>query len=87
MKPIALAGDEGGFVAASEGTLLNRTSPLTRTITVFLNRPPGAPVDQKLAEFLRYVLSREGQAVVAEHGGGYLPILAPFAVRELRKLD
>ena len=35
---------------------------------------------------MRYVLSREAQAAVLTEGGGYLPILAPDATKELEKL-
>jgi phosphate transport system substrate-binding protein len=48
---------------------------------------PGESTDPKLKEFLRYVLSREGQEAVQREGRGYLPMLAPFAESELRKLD
>jgi phosphate transport system substrate-binding protein len=87
VKPVPLARDDRGpFVAPTRAHVLDHSYPLTRLITIFLNRPPGQPADPKLAEFLRYVLSREGQALVAREGRGYLPILAPFAARELEKL-
>jgi phosphate transport system substrate-binding protein len=54
---------------------------------MFCNRPPGKAVDPKLREFLRYVLSRQGQQAVLREGGGYLPLLAPAAARELEKLN
>ena len=66
---------------------MNHTYPLTRIITVYLNRVPGKPVDPKLREFLRYILSCEGQHSVLREGRGYLPLLAPSAAQELRKLD
>ena len=88
VKPIALARRAGGaYVAATADTVLNHRYPLTRMITMFFNRPPGVPVDPKLREFLRYVLSRDGQEAVPRRGGGYLPMLAPFAADQLHKLD
>ncbi len=87
LKPIALASDDGKFYVPTKQNVLEHTYPLTRIITMFLDRPPGEPVDPKLAEFLRFVLSREGQAMVAEKGGGYLPMIAPFAAQQLKKLD
>jgi phosphate transport system substrate-binding protein len=44
-------------------------------------------VDPKIKEFLRYVLSREGQEAVIREGHGYLPMLAPFATKELKKVE
>jgi phosphate transport system substrate-binding protein len=88
VKPLVLAAQEGGpYVAATRETVMDHSYPLTRMITMFLNRTPGHPVEPKLKEFLRYVLSREGQEAVLRDGGGYLPMLAPFAGDELLKLE
>jgi len=87
IKVIAVAPREGGaYVMPSKESFQDRTYPLVRSIYIFLNRPPGKPLDPKLKEFLRYVLSREGQETVARNGS-YLP-LTPAVVREqLKKLD
>ena len=88
VKPVALARDEAGpFVHATEATVLDRSYPLTRLITLFLDRAPGRPVEPRLREFVRYLLGREAQEAVRRSGGGYLPVLAPFAERELEKLE
>jgi phosphate transport system substrate-binding protein len=87
IKVIAVAPREGGaYVMPSKESFQDRTYPLVRSIYIFLNRPPGKPLDPKLREFLRYVLSREGQETIARNGS-YLP-LTPAVVREqLKKLD
>jgi len=88
VKPLALAVQDGGpFVAPTRDSVTDHSYPLTRMITMFLNRAPGQPVDPKLGEFLRYVLSRDAQQAVLRDGGGYLPMLASFADHELRKLQ
>jgi phosphate transport system substrate-binding protein len=88
VKPVALAQtDTGPFVAPTRDSVLDHSYPLTRMIGMYLNKAPGKPADPKLAEFLRYVLSREAQEAVLREGRGYLPILAPFARTELRKLE
>ena len=88
VKPLALAGEAGGpYVEPTEENVVNHTYPLKRMITMFLNRAPGKPADPKLREFLRYVLSREGQEAVIREGHGYLPMLAPFATKELKKVE
>ena len=46
---------------------------------------PVAP-DPKVREFLRYMLSRQGQADVAEEGD-YLPLTAAVAREQLKKVD
>jgi len=47
---------------------------------------PGTPIDPNVKEFLRYVLSQEGQAEVARDGK-YLPLTAEVVREQLRKLD
>jgi phosphate transport system substrate-binding protein len=49
------------------------TYPLSRLIYFNVNKPPGKPLSPALAEFLRFVLSREGQQIVLDHAI-YLPL-------------
>jgi phosphate transport system substrate-binding protein len=88
VRPVALAERAGGpYIAPTRDTVMDHSYPLTRRVTMFFNRPPGKPVDPKLREFLRYVLSRQGQQAVLRDGRGYLPILAPAAARQRAKLN
>jgi phosphate transport system substrate-binding protein len=87
VRPVAVAAGRGApYIEPTRNSVMNHSYPLTRLIAMYLNRPPGKPVDPKLAEFLRYVLSRQGQEAVLAKGHGYLPMLAPFAARQLNKL-
>ncbi|MFG6490013.1 PstS family phosphate ABC transporter substrate-binding protein [Roseateles sp. BYS78W] len=87
IKPIALSdGDGGPAVVPSRQSFENRSYPLVRSIYIFLNRKPGTALDPKLREFLRYVLSREGQQAVL-HNGSYLPLPADVAAAQRKKLD
>jgi phosphate transport system substrate-binding protein len=74
VKALAIAADERGpFVAPTVESVRKRIYPLTRSVYVFVNRPPNRAADPKVEEFLRYVLSPEGQRdVVGE--GAYLPL-------------
>jgi phosphate transport system substrate-binding protein len=87
IKPVAIAANEGGpYVMPSRKSFQDRTYPLVRSIYFFLNRAPGKPLDPKLREFLRYVLSRDGQQTVATDGN-YLPLPASVVREQLKKLD
>jgi phosphate transport system substrate-binding protein len=87
LKAIALANTAGGpYVEPTKANMLNRSYPLVESIYVYINRPPGQPVEPKLREFLRYILSREGQRAVAEDGG-YLPLPAEVVREQLEKLN
>jgi phosphate transport system substrate-binding protein len=87
IKLLAVAPREGGaYIMPTRASFQDRTYPLVRSIYFFLNRAPGKPLDPKLKEFLRYILSREGQETVVRNGS-YLP-LPPAVVREqLSKLE
>lgn len=87
VKPLAIGiTPSGPFYAVTKQTLIDGTYPLARVIPAVIDRAPGMPVDPKLKEFLRYLLSREGQEVVLRDGR-YLPLSAAAAQREARKLD
>ena len=85
IKPLALAEREGGpYVEPGEASFQDRSYPLVRNIYIYLNRTPGQALDPKLKEFLRYVLSREGQEIVADNGN-YLPLTAGVVREQLAK--
>jgi len=52
--------------------------PLSRLVFFNTNKAPGKPLNPVLEEFLRFVLSREGQQVVLDHAR-YLPLRASQA--------
>ena len=83
--PIA-AQDGGAYVELTLENVRNRTYPLIDEVYFYLDRDPGKPVDPKAKEFLRYVLSREGQQAVMRDGK-YLPLTAEASREQLRKLD
>lgn len=87
VKPIAVAASAvGPFVAATLKTVQDRSYPLSRDVYYYLNRPPGKAIDPLVKEFLRYVLSREGQEAV-QKDGKYLPLTADLLRQQLQKLE
>jgi phosphate transport system substrate-binding protein len=74
------------FVEPTKYTTWTRNYPLTRFTMVYMNRPPGGPLDPKLREFIRYILSWEGMRAVVEDGA-YLPLNKQVIEEQLRKLD
>lgn len=87
VKPLALAAADGGpYYEATRESLIERKYPLTRFITTFVNRAPGRPLDPKVKEFLRYILSREGQQAIVSDGN-YLPLSEEAVRTQLGKLD
>ena len=87
VKAVALAEKEGEpFVAPSLESAWRRAYPLTRYSMAFVNRVPGKPVDPKVREFLRYILSRDGMAAVVDDKA-FIPLNANTIREERRKLD
>ncbi len=87
VKPLALAARPGeAFVAPTADSFHARTYPLVTSVYIYLNRPPGQPLPPRLREFLTFILSREGQAAVAEDGM-YIPLNAEALQAERKKLE
>ena len=82
--PLARAAGEP-FYPPTPANLIAQTYPLVRIIPAFVDVPPGQPINPAVREFLRYILSREGQLALITDSG-YLP-LSPDAIRsQLEKL-
>lgn len=82
-KPLAVARQEDGpFVPLTLETVQDRSYPLTRDVYAYIHGEK--PLDPKLREFFRFILSRQGQELVMKDGK-YLPFTAD-AVREQRAL-
>jgi phosphate transport system substrate-binding protein len=52
---------------------LNGSYPIGRTLYIYVAKKPGAPLPKALEEFLKFVVSREGQEIVIKDGYGPLP--------------
>ena len=86
-KALALATEEGKpYVMPTLDTARDGTYPLHDEVYFYLNRETGKPIDPKVREFIRYVLSRQGQEAVARDGK-YLPLPAREIAEQLKKLD
>jgi phosphate transport system substrate-binding protein len=84
-KDLAISRDKNGpFVKMTLDTVQNRTYPLTRDVYVYTH--PVERMDANVREFLRFILSREGQELVMKDGK-YLPLTAEAVREQLRKLN
>ena len=64
---------------------IHQNYPLVRIIPAFIDHAPGQPITPLVREFLRYLLSKEGQTVLVQESP-YLP-LSPAVIRQqLEKL-
>ena len=74
------------FETLTPANVANRTYPLIRDAYFYVNKPPGGKLDPKVREFMRFVLSREGQAIIARVGY-YYPLDSAYLNEQLKKLD
>lgn len=59
--------------------------PLSRMIYIFVNKAPDKALDTNVANFVRFVLSKEGQKLVGENG--LIPLSNDFIAVGLRRLN
>jgi phosphate transport system substrate-binding protein len=76
IKMLALSiEDDGPAIAPSYDAVARADYPLSRLIFFNVNRAPGKPLSPVMMEFLRYILSRQGQDQVRDHAI-FLPLRA-----------
>jgi phosphate transport system substrate-binding protein len=73
-------------VPLTPATVINRSYPLVRERTVIVHRAKDAPLRPELNRFLKFILSSDGQAIVASSGIA-LPLDSKFMSAELEKLQ
>lgn len=80
------ASEQSSCYPLSAQTAEAGTYPLLRTVDVALDRPPGTAIEPRVKEFLRFILSREGQHIVVSDGA-YLPLSEPSVRKQLERLQ
>jgi len=76
---------DGAFVEATPENAVNKTYPLARFLYVYVNKAPNKPLDPITKEFLKLVLSKQGQEVVVKDG--YIPLPAATVEKVLSKIE
>lgn len=87
VRQLALADGQGAPALGSDAEVASGAYPLGRSLYFYVRRVPGKPLDPLVREYMRLVLSREGQAIIASQPRGYIPLTAAQASTQLRKLD
>ena len=85
VKALALSAKEGEnpYEASLENVIAGKY-PLSRMLYIYVIKEPSKPLPELQKEFLKFVLSKQGQEVVAKDG--YLPLPADIAAKEAAKL-
>jgi phosphate transport system substrate-binding protein len=83
--PLAMQAS-GPYIEPNAQTFFDGSYPMHNGAYLYLNRVPGQPLSPREREFVRFVLSREGQQIVADTRI-FIPLDAEQALTELKKLD
>lgn len=74
VKAVPLAEKDGApFVEPTFENAMDGSYPLGRNLYLYVVKKPGQPLPPEVREFLLFILSREGQAIVEKDGYGALP--------------
>jgi phosphate transport system substrate-binding protein len=86
VRAVPLAEKQGArCVEAEADNAYSGTYPLARFLYVYINKAPGKPLDPLTREFVKLVVSKDGQEAVLKDG--YFPIPATIAKEELAKVQ
>lgn len=86
VRVIPVVDRQGRVITPSNATVFDATYPFHNSVYLYLNRRPGTPLDPAQREFARYVLSRQGQEIIAKDRR-FIPLNADEVRAELSKLD
>lgn len=85
VRAVPLAKKGGEAFEANEENALAGKFPLARYFYVYVNKAPNKPLSPIDAEFVKLVLSKEGQEVVVKDG--YIPLPAKVVEKTLKELE
>jgi phosphate transport system substrate-binding protein len=85
VKTVPLALKEGTpFIDATPENAATGEYPLARFLWIYVNKAPNKPLDPITGEFVKLMLSKQGQEVVVKDG--YVPLPAAVAQKSLKEL-
>ncbi len=85
VRTVPLAKKGNLYNEAVIENVLDGSYPLARFLYVYINKKPGKLLDPLILEFVKYILSKEGQKVIIKDG--YIPLPASVIAEELEKIN
>lgn len=84
VRALPLAETGSTFVEPTAENALTGDYPLARFLYIYVNKAPGKSLDPLTQEFVKMILSKEGQQVVVK--GGYFPIAKAVTDEDLQRI-
>ena len=85
VRPIPLVKEGSDYVEPTYENVASGKYPLSRFLFVYVNKEPNKALDPLTREFLKFVLSREGQEIVVKDG--YYPMSAKLVNEDRAALE
>jgi phosphate transport system substrate-binding protein len=84
VRAVPLSKKGGKFIEATPENAVKGTYPLSRFLFVYVNKKPNAELPPLEREFIKMILSQQGQGIVAKDG--YIPLPAKVVKKTMKKL-
>ncbi len=84
VRSVPLGVNEGEYFESTPENAISGDYPLARFLMIYINKKPGQPLDTLTSEFVKFILSKEGQEVVVKDG--YFPMPNEVIQEELQKI-
>jgi phosphate transport system substrate-binding protein len=85
VKTVKLGKSANDTYGPTVDNALNGKYPLARPLYLYINKKPGEKLPELVEEFIKYVLSKEGQEIVIKDG--FIPLPKNILDKELAKLN
>jgi phosphate transport system substrate-binding protein len=85
VRVVPIVGEDGKPYEPTHANVQSGKYPISRSILFLVNRPPKKPLGAAVREFLRFILSKQGQTIAQQ--SGYVPLSAPLATKERAKIE
>ena len=85
VKAVALSKGGSAHIEATPDNAITGDYPLARFLYVYINKAPGKPLSPLESEFIKMVLSTQGQKVVVKDG--YIPLPSKVADKALASIE
>ena len=82
--PFFAAKEGGKGYEANATNAYDGNYPLARFLYIYFNKKPNEPLNPLMAQFLRYVYSKQGQMIVIKDG--FYPVSKALADEDLGKV-
>ncbi|WP_394128775.1 PstS family phosphate ABC transporter substrate-binding protein [Shewanella maritima] len=83
VKAVAISKKGDKYIAATHENAAKGTYPLSRYLYVYINKHPNKDLSPMDREFIKYMLSKQGQQIVEKDG--YVPLPSSVVAKDLAK--